>query len=198
MLDKYLYNMSKASKKFPAVMTTKEVLGIEQGTVLTFDWASGKYVSIVEEEDIADDYFYSGSAIALDPYIVKDNIGTYFTHIEQEPETEEEGYRGGMDEEAEQMDAKEADILPEESIAAPLFPEYNKVSALVVDCSCGHRNFLYSIPAPGVTITLMAEDENSFLELKCPECGYSKKLWLTDTVEVEKEKVDELTKEESN
>ena len=52
--------MKKENTKFPAVITTEDLLGIERGTVLRFDWSSGKYISIEEEEDIAEDYFYSG------------------------------------------------------------------------------------------------------------------------------------------
>jgi hypothetical protein len=79
------------SKKFPAVILVKDgFLGLEAGTQLCFDWASGKYVSVSEQEEIAEGYYYSGFAIALDPYIVKDNIGSFFAYTESEQKKEEE------------------------------------------------------------------------------------------------------------
>lgn len=175
--------MNKESKKFPAVMTTQNVLGIEEGTVLKFDWASGKYVSISEEEDIAEDYFYSGYALALDPYLVKDNIGTYFTFIEQEDSKEEV--------------LEEGKPLPEEEIkieATPA-PEYTKTHVLVLDCECGYRKLIGTIQAPGIQFIIMAEDENSFMEFVCPECDSKFKLWFAPSNE---DIGDEPTKEESN
>jgi len=173
--------MIKESKKFPAVMTTQSVLGIEEGTVLRFDWASGKYVSVVEHEDIADDYYYSGYAIAIDPYIVKDNIGVYFTHIEQEPEV------AVIPEEIMKEDKPEAQIQYSND------EEYTKVHALVIDCNCGNRMLLQTMQAPGLNITLMAEDESSFVELTCPECESS----LTLRFAPENEVANEFTEKES-
>lgn len=182
--------MKKESTKFPAVMTTQSILGIMEGTILQFDWASGKYVSIEEEEDIAEDYFYSGYAIALDPYLVKDNIGTYFTFIEDneldtKPEqviqhtvtTEDVKANPGED-------LKEGDKIefPDEASG---FPPYNKTHALVIDCKCGARKLLQVVPAPGINITIMAEDETSFLELGCKECGASLRMHFDDSLPYE-------------
>lgn len=219
--------MIKESKKFPAVMTTQGILGIDEGTVLRFDWASGKYVSVVEEEDIADDYYYSGFAVAIDPYIVKDNIGICFTTIEQEkePEPEPEPVKEEVkepvkkvkkekkekktkveakkevvysDEEAADQLKSEEEIIAEgrdpEAPESMNFPEYEKKHALIVDCDCGHRNLLQWVQAPGINITLMAEDESSFVELTCRECEASLKLWFAPENEV----ANEFTEKESN
>ena len=206
--------MSKESKKFPAVMTLVDLFGIAKGTVLRFDWASGKYVSIEENEDIAEDFYYSGYAISLDPYLVKDNIGTYFTFIEQEkveePEPEpvkvEEAKpekvtkRKAAKEKAVEHKVTEADVelnpgedlkagetveLPRES----LFPEYTKKHALVIDCACGHRHLIDVVQAAGVSTTIMAEDESTAITLSCDECGAKLKLWFA---------TDEPTDEKSN
>lgn len=185
----------KESNKFPAVMTTQNVLGIEEGTILKFDWASGKYVSVSEEEDIAEDYFYSGYALALDPYLVKDNIGTFFTFIEQEED---------LDTTIEHVVTKEdlqlnpgEDLKEGEKVDLPkdsLFSEYTKINTLVVDCNCGHRHILGTVPAPGIQFTVMAEDETSFIEMGCPECDSTLKIWFAPSNE---DIGDEPTQEES-
>ena len=161
--------MIEESKKFPAVITNKSILGIEKGTVLRFDWASGKYVSVTENEDIAEgDYYYSGYAIALDPYIVKDNIyndGSPFSYIESDDDSTDNVIpEQTKDETPKQEPATEdAEVVGLKQDTTP--------HPLVIDCSCGHRNFLQAVDAPGVSITLMAEDENSKLRLSCTECG---------------------------
>jgi hypothetical protein len=218
--------MSKESKKFPAVMTIKDVLGLPEGTVLRFDWASGKYVSISEEEDIADDYYYSGYAVAIDPYVVKDNVGSLFTFIEQvnEPEVEEPKEEVKVAEKVEEpkkskktkkeskVEVEEKVVYSDEDALDQLkteeelkaegrdpdtidgFPKYDNFNPLVVDCGCGHRSLLQVVQAPGINITLMANDDNSFVELHCKECGAGLKLWFAPENEVTNESI----KEESN
>jgi len=172
--------MSVESRKFPAVMTTCEMLGLEEGTILRFDWTSGKYVSMEELEDIADDYYYSGYAVAIDPYVVKDNIGECFTYIEQEKQPEPELPVEPVKTEEE---LKEVEPEPKEILFNPL----------VVDCACGARRLLNVLNAPGVNITIMAGDEDSFVELGCNECGAKLKLWFAPNLD----KGYELTKKES-
>ena len=190
--------MKKDSKKFPAVMTIEDVLGIEEGTILRFDWASGKYVSVEEAEDIAeDDYYYSGYAIAIDPHVVKDNIGTYFTYIEQNAEQVEESKDAVQGSEFEKRkvysdedalnhlksEEELGDLNPEE--AEKLLEEKEEKSyPLVVDCECGHRSFVKVIDAPGISFTLMAENDESFLELSCSECGSRLRMWFATNISV--------------
>src|SRR4030042_2189532 len=167
MLDKYLYSMVETSKKFPAVITIKGILGLDEGSVLKFDWASGKYVSITEDEDIADDYYYSGYAVAIDPYVVKDNIGEYFAFIESAGPTEPEPTPAPATVEVEEP-------VPEieqatEGIAESAEPK--EIHALIIDCACGHRHLVQYVEGPGITATLMAIDPNSFIEMHCPECN---------------------------
>jgi hypothetical protein len=181
--------MREVSKKFPAVMTTQEVLGIEEGTVLRFDWSSGKYVSIEEVEDVADDYYYSGYAIAIDPYLVKDNIGTYFVHVEQgeveEPvewETKTATSLDNVEVQKTQVysdeDAKNQLKTEEELAKEPTMEEPKESNVLVVDCDCGARHISHTVDSPGINITLMAHNADSFLELSCGECGACMKLWF--------------------
>lgn len=170
--------MSKESRKFPAVMTTCDMLGLEEGTILRFDWTSGKYVSMEELEDIADDYYYSGYAVAIDPYVVKDNIGECFAYIEEETKEKEkelpvEPVAVYTDKEAEEQLKSEAEL--KDKIEEPRVVLFNP---LVVDCACGARKLLKVLDAPGVNITLMAQDEDSFIELGCDECGAKLKLWF--------------------
>jgi len=170
--------MNKESVKFPAVITTQEVFGIPEFTVLRFDWASGKYVSIEEEEDIAEDYYYSGYAIAIDPYLVKDNIGTYFVYSEQQ-EKPEPMVEHTVTEEDVELNPGE-DLKEGDEVELPI--ESEKVNSLVIDCSCGHRKVLDVMKENGLNITIMAEDEASFIELACSECGASLKLWFPSDV----------------
>jgi hypothetical protein len=189
--------MSKESKKFPAVMTVNNVLGLPEGTILKFDWASGKYVSVVEEEDIAEEYYYSGFAVAIDPYVVKDNIGTAFTFIEQveEPVVEKPKEEVKVETPKKVKKSKKvAEPVVEEKVDNDGFPEYTVSHALVVDCECGHRGLLQVIKAPGINITLMAGDDNSIVDLHCTECGANLKLWFAPENEV----ANEPTEEESN
>lgn len=204
----------KESNKFPAVMITGPCLGLEEGTVLVFDGASGKYVSIEEDEELADDYYYSGYAVAIDPYIIKDSIGkdgSPFTFIEPEEvvysdkdaenqlKTKEE-----LKKEIEHIVTKEdvklnpgEDIKEGDKVGIPegtIYPEYTKVHALVVDCAaCGHRSLVNTVQAPGINITIMAEDENSGIQLSCSECGAALKFWFAPDMNP----IDEPTKEKS-
>lgn len=194
--------MSKESKKFPAVMTIKNLLGLEEGTVLQFDWASGKYVSIMEEEDIAEDYYYSGYAAAFDPYVVKDNIGTYFTYIEQngiedttiEHVVTEEDVKLNPGEDLKEGDKIELSVEEAPKTVEEQLEDYPYEHPLVVDCGCGHRNFLSGIKAPGINITIVAETPTSFIELECSECGSKMKLWFATERTIEDESINEENK----
>jgi hypothetical protein len=188
--------MSEVQTKFPAVIVVKGFLGIDVGTELVFDWASGKYVSITEEEDIADDYYYSGFAVALDPYLVKDNMAEYFVlSAPDEPELPlekpiEDGPEEEVQENVEKTEAKVAQELyneqpkSSESTGSEEVPEVPQdeskepYHALVVDCACGSRRLLDRIQAPGLSAYLMANDPESFIELNCPECESHLKLWF--------------------
>jgi hypothetical protein len=192
-----MYKKSESyDKKFPTVMVLENLLGADEGTILKFDPFSGKYVSVVEEEEISDDYFYSGSAIAIDPYIVQDNIGVLFTHIDQAPSDTAEQEEKEFIEETNKM-AEAKPVKTETNGQEPEQDyEYKKVHTLVVDCECGHRNFIDAIDAPGINVTLMAEDETSFIELHCKECGSNLKLWFAPSEELTKG-TNEPTKEKS-
>lgn len=82
-----------SENKFLPIVVVEPLLGIEVGTVLKFDSASGRYKCTNKEEDIAENsYYYSGSAIEIDPTIVENNICTadkngYFEYL-AEPKVE--------------------------------------------------------------------------------------------------------------
>lgn len=181
--------MGEKSIKFPAVMVSQSFLGIEEGTVLRFDWASAKYISIDEQEDIAEDYYYSGHAVALDPYLVKDNIGTYFTYIEQgieetEQEKEVEITEHVVTKEDVEMNPGE-DLTEGEVVGLPFVKnEYEKIHPIVSKCSCGVETKIGEIQSPGVSITMMAEDPNSFIEVKCSGCGVTTRIFVDGTVDL--------------
>lgn len=178
--------MNKQSRKFPAVMTTENILGIEAGTILVFDWASGKYVSVVEEEEItAEGEYYSGSAIALDPYLVKNNINnTFVVYIEKEE-------ANAIEEELEF--AKEESVADIKEVSTQK-PKYN---TLVVDCACGARRVLDVVDSPGLNFTLVAEDDASYIELHCKECDATLTLrFANDKPELETEDNNECTQKE--
>ena len=156
--------MEEVQTKFPAVITMRPFVGIGAGTVLKFDWASGKYVSITEEEEIADDYYYSGFAIALDPYLVKDNIGEYFALAEQPVEPELP------------VVEPQTNVPTEEKVEPVVEPK--KLYPLIIECSCGHTRLLDHSDEPFVNIYLEANKEDSFIELYCPECDTAQKLRL--------------------
>jgi len=173
--------MSVESRKFPAVMTTCDMLGLEEGTILRFDWTSGKYISMEELEDIADDYYYSGYAVAIDPYVVKDNIGECFTYIEEQTEKElpMEPVAVYTDKDAEEQLKSEEELKESEPE-----PKEVKLNALVIDCACGARKLMKIVDGHGVNVTLMAEDPDSFIELRCDECGAKLKLWFPPMDEI--------------
>ena len=82
--------MNEVSEKFPTVRVLSSFLGVDEGTELVFDFYSGKYVSVEEAEDISEvGYYYSGFAIAVDPYLVKRNIGKFFAYLINENEDEQ-------------------------------------------------------------------------------------------------------------
>ena len=156
--------MEEVQTKFPAVITMRPFVGIGAGTVLKFDWASGKYVSITEEEEIVDDYYYSGFAIALDPYLVKDNIGEYFALAEQPVEPELP------------VVEPQTNVPTEEKVEPVVEPK--KLYPLIIECSCGHTRLLDHSDEPFVNIYLEANKEDSFIELYCTECDTTQTLKL--------------------
>ena len=189
--------MEEKSKRFPAVMTTKKVLGMPKGTILKFDYASGKYVTLEEAEDVAaDGYYYSGYAAAFDPFLVKDNVGNAFAYIEE----------GKIEAEVPQTVKIEAS-KPEQPVVEdkkdetplPTVPETKEVgirdmevketpkmkNPLVVDCACGHRHLLDVVDAAGINITIMAGDTNSYFGMTCSECGAGLKLWFDNDYTIE-------------
>lgn len=186
-------------KKFPAVMVKNDILGIEEGTILRYDPFSSKYVSVCEEEEIADGYYYSGTAISIDPFIVQDNLlmGENFVLFEDNtPELPvEETIAHVVTKEDLSLNPGE-DLKEGEEIDIPknAIEDKQKTHTLVVDCACGHRHIIQQVNAPGINITLMAEDESSFVELYCTECESKIKLWFAPSNEYIG---DEPTKEES-
>lgn len=147
-------NQVEENKKFPSVVTTSSLFGVDEGTVLKFDFDAGKYVSVTESEDIGpgESYFYSGSAIALDPYLVKRSMDNNFVYLEHEsnPELEVEG-----------TSTTTTNKKPE--------PEVWDVADLVVRCDqCGSITRIDTVKR-GVQF-IMSTTSESTIELVCPDC----------------------------
>ena len=189
-------------------MFMKNNLGVAKGTILRFDWASGKYVSVEEEEDIADDgYYYSGSAIAIDPYIVKGNIGRYFTYIEGGIENDKSNdieeitisetkgaeysvTKGQIDEDELDVETVEESSIEEKFDKGTLEKVEEKGTGknfvLVTDCNvCGFRNYeeiTVTDEQSGISYVIMADDEDSFTEAVCQNCGTRLKMHFIEDI----------------
>ena len=88
---------SPGNDNWPDVMSTGAILegsvfNLPEGTVLKYDPDIKKYVSIEENEDLGpgNECYYSGSAIALDPFVVKD-LGDIFRVIPEKLDYNDKG-----------------------------------------------------------------------------------------------------------
>ena len=97
---------SPGNDNWPDVMSTGAILegsvfNLPEGTVLKYDPGIKKYVSIEENEDLGpgNECYYSGSAIALDPFVVKD-LGDIFRVISEKCYNDED--EGKNDDNAEE------------------------------------------------------------------------------------------------
>lgn len=148
-------NKEKESKKFPLVITTSSLFGMDKGTKLEFDFNTGKYVSVTEAEDIGpgESYFYSGSAIALDPYLVRRSIGIDFKYGE-EVEVDEKKYIVGAD--------------PYEEKPKPEVEIWDVADLVTICGQCGTVTPVFTVEK--ATQFTMTTRSDSTIILTCPNC----------------------------
>jgi hypothetical protein len=181
---------------FIPVEVTKSFLGLDKGTILKFDSGSGKYINVEGEEEIGDgEYYYSGHAIAIDPYLVQDNEPEYFrpwfklddgnndkvTETTSEAETVESSVPEEEAPKEEVLQSDKSTSYKEEFTLAPgsPVPEEVKEAQVPVDYkpdegilmfSCGlcqHENFIHKIKH-GLFFPV---SDKTKLVLNCENCG---------------------------
>lgn len=189
--------MSEVSTKFPPVIVTSPInfMGLTEGVMLEFDYNTAKYVSVTEKEDIGpdDNYFYSGSAIALDPYLVKNNIGEYFSYVEGSmPED-----LGNSEELADEYEC--VHVFPEKTY--PTLPENEWVEwtkgDLVTTChNCGNVDVIAKNIEGGIQSILPVDNHNE-IRLVCNACNSAISLHFAKAEDGEIKVVEEAPKEEA-
>lgn len=140
------------SKRFPSVRATTDLFGAKEGTLLRFDFESGKYVSVIESEEIGpgESYYYSGSAIALDPFLVRRYVGEDFMYINDENKEDDEG------------DEKEVEHV-----------EYEEADLVSICGQCGKVTKVSRVTGGAGQQFIMALTSSALLEMRCPRCGSS-------------------------
>lgn len=180
-------NKEKESKKFPSVITTSSLFGMDKGTKLEFDFNTGKYVSVTEAEDIGpgESYFYSGSAIALDPYLVRRSIGIDFKYGE-EVEVDEKKYIVGVD--------------PYEEKPKPEVEIWDVADLVTICGQCGTVTPVFTVEK--ATQFTMTTRSDSTIILTCPNCKNEMSLAMRngkvlDKKEATPEDLDDATRGEA-
>lgn len=176
---------------FKPVEVIKSFLGIKKGTILKFDEYSSRYISRAREEEVGDnEYYYSGSAVELDPMIVEKNIDKFFKILEL-PVAKSNGIIELKPEVAE-SGCKNCDLLfndgkchceeipestQEEVEFVPPTNELPKLGAtLVFECGlCHHINNISYIH----TGLFFPANEDTSLVMKCENCDMRTKLYYT-------------------
>ena len=188
------------STKFPPVILNRDYFGVEKGTMLRFDYASAKYITVSHEEELGpeDDYYYSGSALAVDPYVVKNN--TYDPRVDNEDvgDAEEKLFSLAV---IPQNPAVEIPSVKEEDmkeVPGEIPKESTFYGNLIVTCGmCGNKQTLEENVADGIQIILDSEGVN-YVNLKCGQCPSEMRLAFEQVGEftVEEEETDEERKNE--
>ena len=146
-------NKKKESKRFPSVITISSLFGMDEGTVLKFDFSTSKYVSVTESEDIGSDesYFYSGSAIALDPYLVKRFIDVDFKYIKKEVDVK-----------------KLLDVIKDESESKPEVEVWDVADLVTICGQCGTVTPVFTVEK-GTQFTMTTRSDST-ITITCPNC----------------------------
>jgi len=155
--------------KFPPVKALKAILGLVEGTKLTFDYNLAKYVSRVVSEDIGEDeYYYSGSAIAIDPYIVKNNIGEFFEYVDEEIELEDRK----IDPDDEKFEEEYYVHQPKEfkELDTDEWVEWTKGDLIMTCHNCGNIDVVEKDIKDGIQ-TVLPTDNHNEIRLVCPKCN---------------------------
>lgn len=182
------------STKFPPVKALNEIFGLREGTELKFDYDLAKYVSRVESEDIGDDnYYYSGSAVAIDPYVVKSNIGEFFEYIEKPMDLEEgevAGERGSVIDESTDEDIKDDrgyhmhDKKEFNELDTSEWVEWTKGDLVMTCHNCGNVDTVAEDIEHGIQ-TILPVDNHNEIRLVCSQCNSAMSLHFTRAEEGE-------------
>lgn len=185
---------------FNPIKVRRSFLGIEEGTILKFDAASGKYVSMGGHEDIGEgEYYYSGFAVALDPYLIQDNINgddddifevlplkekkkkKPLRVVEESPTKEE--LKAEFPDMPAEVEAKEPEPVVKEEVKEPVPNEIPEGDLSFVCGLCHAVTFVHKIKyglffpvAPGTR-----------LHLKCSNCGIETEVYYVMGDEPNKE-----------
>lgn len=180
-------------EEFKPVEVIKSFLGIKKGTILKFDEHSSRYISRSGEEDISNNcYYYSGSAVELDPTIVANNIDKYFKVYEL-PEAKKKVAMPIPKVPEPAVEPPKPEPIVEEQ---PKTAEETKIEETKVEevkpfnlvFECGLCHFISTL-APVKNGVFLPASEDVLLTMKCGNCGTTTKLYYT--------KVEDETPEES-
>jgi hypothetical protein len=165
------------SEIFKPVEVTKSFLGIKKGTILRFDQYSSKYISVVENEEIGDDYdYYSGNAIEIDPFVVERNIGKFFDIYEapEKPKPVEVPVEEAPIKEDEKLvDAGQGKDEPKQEPTEQT-KETVKGGDMVFECGLCHYKTLIAHMNYGLFFPVSKE---TTLTLKCANCSIETKVF---------------------
>lgn len=155
-------------KKFLPVRVIEPFLGVGSGTLLKFDSGSGRYKSVIEEEDIADhSYYYSGSAIELDPTIIEANLGVNFEYWEEPKITTQDLVKHTITKEDVELNPGE-DLEEGEEIEIPA--EAYTVEEATLSFECGLCHTIHPLVKMKYGLFFPVGRETK-LTLKCDNCG---------------------------
>ena len=189
----------KAENKFPRVKVVKSFLGIDENTILYFDVHSSKYINITEEEDIGEGYYYSGSALALDPWLIKDNPEYFEVAEVRKPASKKlkvvrddtnvatDDYDEAVDKyikaenKSEQVEASDKEMIDETNILTranvdPPETAY-KAETGVLTFICGSCHNCTSISRMSYGL-FFPVSEHTELTLKCETCGIETRVFF--------------------
>jgi len=185
--------------KMQPVEVSRTFLGIKKGTILKFDPASSKYVSMAREEEIGDgEYYYSGFAIAIDPDIIDKNVGHVFRvlpklntnkdeatankyeateEIEEKVATKEVGYIGREDSPEKYWDEDKTLKENKTKDEGAVLNNVEKNYVLKFRCGlCGEENYMFETDKG-----LFLPASNVFnMKLKCSVCGNTSELYYDE------------------
>ena len=183
-------NKENSVTKFPPVKTIESILGVDKGVDLLFNYDTGKYVVVNEKEVIGpneDEYYYSGSAFSIDPYLVRDNIGSFFEYKEDNAEGEPDAINDKKEDkekikenmEGDVTDTPGPDLILDTSVEDPLV-NYES-GDLALRCGvCGQVTILTNIDSD-VQI-FMALNNHSYANFVCESCGTNFYLFIENGV----------------
>lgn len=171
---------------FLPVKLVDEFMGLPVDSVFTFDTSSLKYELISEYEEIGpgSQSLYSGTVVAIDPYLVTSNLGKIFEYSENpQPAVEElntevpgtyeevngKGKVGLLEDKPNNPDGTPNTVIP--SPDDELTKSTNKPqNELVLTCGqCGYTQVLDANVGDGLQI-ILTDNPKSGIDLSCTKC----------------------------